>query len=168
MRRNDFEDLIGAMAGAGLVRLEHATFEKEDRIIPYRKVTLTREGYKLNEHTTVELLLRDGAGDWEPVKPKRRRSAARKPPHPVIFSPEEAALEEKLRAWRLAEATKLDSPAFYVFGDRTLRAIVQVRPTTPEDLLAVEGIGPAKAERFGENIVQICRSSSHTTENSEW
>jgi superfamily II DNA helicase RecQ len=158
MRRDDFENLVGAMAGAGLVLLEDATFEKEDKIISYRKVTLTREGCKLNEHTTVELLLRDRAGGREPVKPKRRRSAGRKQPDPVTFSPEEAALEEKLRAWRLAEATKLDRPAFCVFGDRTLRAIVQARPATPDDLLAVEGIGPAKAERFGQNILQICRS----------
>jgi superfamily II DNA helicase RecQ len=162
MSRNDFEDLVGAMAGAGLVLLEDATFEKEDKIISYRKVTLTREGYKLSEHTPVELLLTDRARDQEPVKPKRRSSAGSKQPDAVTFSPPEAALEEKLRAWRLAEARKLRRPAFCVFSDRTLRAIVQARPTTPEDLLAVEGIGPAKAEMFGQSILQICRSSSHS------
>jgi superfamily II DNA helicase RecQ len=162
MSRNDFEDLVGAMAGAGLVLLEDATFEKQNKIISYRKVTLTREGYKLSENTAVELLLTDRTRDEEPVKPKRRSSAGRKQPDPVTFSPKEAALEEELRAWRLAEARKLGRPAFYVFSDRTLRAIVQARPTTPDDLLAIEGIGPTKAEMFGQNILQICRSSSHT------
>jgi superfamily II DNA helicase RecQ len=80
-----------------------------------------------------------------------------KQPEPLTFSPEEAELEEKLRAWRLGEARKLGRPAFFVFSDRTLRAIVQARPTTPEDLLAVKGIGPAKAEMFGEDLLQICR-----------
>ena len=160
MSRNEFEDLVGAMAGAGLVLLEDATFEKEDKIISYRKVTLTREGYKLSEHAPVELLLTDRARDREPVKPKRRSSIGSKQPDPVTFSPQEAALEEKLRAWRLAEARKLRRPAFFVFSDRTLRAIVQARPTTPKDLLVVEGIGPAKAEMFGQSILQICRSWS--------
>jgi superfamily II DNA helicase RecQ len=162
MSRNDFEDLVGAMAGAGLVLLEDATFEKEDKIISYRTVTLTREGSKLSEHAPVELLLTDRVRDREPVKPKRRSSAGSKQPDAVTFSPEEAALEEKLRAWRLAEARKLRRPAFCVFSDRTLRAIVQARPATPKDLLAVEGIGPAKAEMFGQSILQICRSSSHS------
>jgi superfamily II DNA helicase RecQ len=162
MSRDDFEDLVGAMAAAGLVLLEDATFEKNDRIISYRKVTLTREGYKLSEQTPLELLLTERARDQERVKPKRRSSAACKQPDPVSFSPEEVALEEKLRAWRLAEARKLRRPAFCVFSDRTLRAIVQARPTTPEGLLAVEGIGPARAEMFGQDILQICRPSSHS------
>jgi RecQ family ATP-dependent DNA helicase len=159
MSRDDFEDLVGAMAAAGLVLVEDAAFEKADKIISYRKVTLTREGSKLNERTPVELLLTDRAGKREPVKPKRRKATQGKQPDPVIFSPEEAALEEKLRAWRLAEARKLGRPAFFVFSDRTLRAIVQARPSTPADLLAVEGIGPAKAEMFGQGLLQICRSS---------
>jgi superfamily II DNA helicase RecQ len=166
MSRDDFEDLVGAMAGAGLVLLEDATFEKADKIISYRKVSLTREGSKLNERTPVELLLTDRAGDRESVKPKRRSSAGSKQPDPVTFSPEEAALEEKLRAWRLAEARKLGRPAFFVFSDRTLRAIVQARPTTPGELLAIEGIGPAKAEMFGQHLLQICRSSSHGQKSS--
>jgi superfamily II DNA helicase RecQ len=162
MSRNAFEDLVGAMAGAGLVLLEDATFEKADKIISYRRVTLTREGNKLSEHTPVELLLADRMRDQETVKPKRRSSAGSKQPDPVAFSPEQAAREEKLRAWRLAEARKLGRPAFFVFSDRTLRAIVQANPTTPEDLLAVEGIGPAKAEMFGQSILQFFRSSSRT------
>ena len=82
---------------------EDSTFEKGDKIISYRKVTLTQEGYKLSEHTPVELLLMDRTRDQKPVKAKRRSSAGSKQPEPVI-SAEEAALEEKLRAWRLAEA----------------------------------------------------------------
>jgi RecQ family ATP-dependent DNA helicase len=73
MSRDDFEDLVGAMAAAGLVLVEDATFEKADRIISYRKVTLTREGAKLNERTPVELFLTDRTGDQQPVKRKRRK-----------------------------------------------------------------------------------------------
>jgi RecQ family ATP-dependent DNA helicase len=170
MTRDDFEDLVGAMAAAGLVLVEDATFEKADKTILYRKVTLTREGYKLNERTPVELLLTDRTDEREPAKPKRQRSPKRKTPPAnaglkagatiaLPPSPQDAELEEQLRAWRLAEAKKLGRPAFFVFGDRTLRAIVQARPATLEELLAVEGIGPAKAEMFGQSVLQICRSN---------
>jgi RecQ family ATP-dependent DNA helicase len=160
MSRDDFEDLVGAMAAAGLVLVEDAIFEKADRVIPYRRVSLTRQGFNLNERTPVELLLAEGAREPELVKPKRRKPTESKQPHPITFSPMDAALEEKLRAWRLAEARKLGRPAFFVLSDRTLRAIVQSRPTTLENLLAVEGIGPAKAELFGPGLLQICRSTS--------
>jgi RecQ family ATP-dependent DNA helicase len=167
MSRDDFEDFVGAMAAAGLVLVEEATFAKADKIITYRKVSLTREGAKLNERTPVELLLTERADNREPVKTKPRKSAGKKQPDPVTFSPEEAALEEKLRAWRLAEARRLEWPAYCVFSDRTLRAIVQARPTTPADLLEVEGIGPAKAKLFGQNLLQICRSRCHTHRNHD-
>ena len=165
MNRDDFEDLVGAMAAAGLVLLEDATFEKADRIIPYRRVTLTRAGHELNRRTPVELLLTDRAGSWEPVKPKRRKSSESKLPDPVrrelvpvALTPQETELEKTLRAWRLAEARKLGQPAYCVFSDRTLRAIVQACPRTPADLLAIDGIGPAKAEKFGQAVLQMCRS----------
>jgi RecQ family ATP-dependent DNA helicase len=165
MSRDDFEDLVGAMAAAGLVLLEDATFEKADRIITYRKVTLTQEGHKLKANTAVDILLTDRAGEDEPVKAKPRKSARTKPPDPVrrepdpvALSPQQTELEKTLRAWRLAEARKLGQPAFCVFSDRTLRAIVLARPATPGELLAVEGIGPAKVEKFGPAVLQICRS----------
>jgi len=71
MTRDDFEHLVGAMAGAGLVRVEEATFEKGDRIIFYRKVTLTQEGSELDETTPVDFFLTDKAAVHDVVKPRR-------------------------------------------------------------------------------------------------
>jgi ATP-dependent DNA helicase RecQ len=45
-----------------------------------------------------------------------------------------------------------------ILADRTLRAIVVNRPRTIEDLLRVDGIGPSKAQRFGEQICALCTS----------
>jgi len=181
--RDALESLVGAMAAAGLVLLEDTSFEKEGRIIPYRQVTLTREGFSLNERAPLDLLLpTNRAGEREPVKRKKKpperkrplslslpvkapapvkngRPAEREERGPETFSPEEAALEKRLRAWRRAEAEKRGLPAFCIFHDRTLCAIVLARPETPGDLLAVQGIGPAKAERYGAALLQICRSA---------
>src|SRR6266568_4551363 len=45
MSRDAFEEVLGAMARAGLVRLSDAIFEKNGKQIPYRKVGLTRAAY---------------------------------------------------------------------------------------------------------------------------
>ena len=67
-----------------------------------------------------------------------------------------SAIEDKLRTWRLAEARKHGVPAFCIVGNKTMRDIAQQRPLTLEELLCVSGIGPSKAEKFGEEICRIC------------
>src|SRR5260370_38019921 len=42
MSRDAFEEVLGAMARAGLVRLSDAVFEKNGKQIPYRKGSLNR------------------------------------------------------------------------------------------------------------------------------
>ncbi len=166
MSRDDFEDLVGAMAAAGLVQVENATFEKDDRVITYRKVSLTRQGYRMNEQTAVELLLADRATQREPAKPKRQKRGKKKTPPaaalpkagvsiPLPSSPQEIQLENQLRAWRRGEAKRLEVPAFCVFSDQTLYAIVQARPANLDQLREVYGIGPSKAAKFGSPILRI-------------
>jgi RecQ family ATP-dependent DNA helicase len=152
--RDHFEELLGAMSGAGLLRLEDATFEKDGRSIAYRKAALTREGEEFEDNDPFVVLLRDGATTpSQPVKRERKRKST-EPEAPL--SPEAAALEEKLRAWRRAEASKMGQPPFLIFPDRTLRAIAVERPRTEEDLLAVAGIGPAKVAKFGTAVCSLC------------
>ena len=67
---------------------------------------------------------------------------------------EDKELAERLRDWRLAWAKDNDVPAFVVFSDRTLRALVERRPASSAELLEVRGIGPAKAEQFGPELLK--------------
>lgn len=62
-------------------------------------------------------------------------------------------LRERLRRFRLDEAARRDVPAFVVFNDRTLDALVEARPTTRTELLTIPGIGPAKLESYGDQIL---------------
>ena len=64
-------------------------------------------------------------------------------------------LVDKLKAWRLERARSQGVPAYVVFNDRTLEAIVSVRPSSPEDLLEVPGIGPAKLEAYGDDLLDL-------------
>ena len=77
------------------------------------------------------------------------RTAA--PPNPRLI--------EELRSWRLTQARAQRIPAFRVFPDRTLNAIVQARPASEEELLQVSGIGPRLAGKYGARILAIVASN---------
>jgi ATP-dependent DNA helicase RecQ len=64
---------------------------------------------------------------------------------------------ERLRAWRRRRAEDDAVPAFVVFSDRTLRELAAAQPGDEAGLAAVNGIGPAKLERYGEEILAIFR-----------
>lgn len=59
----------------------------------------------------------------------------------------------QLREWRRAKAQELDTPAFVVFSDRTLRHIAIENPQSLEDLRRVHGIGDQKLETYGWDIL---------------
>ena len=60
---------------------------------------------------------------------------------------------QALREWRLARARADEVPAYVVFNDRTLAELVSRTPRTLAELAAVPGIGPAKLERYGAELL---------------
>jgi DNA helicase-2/ATP-dependent DNA helicase PcrA len=91
---------------------------------------------------------REGPEPPPPSRPSPRDPAPRPP-----VAPGDAALRETLREWRRSAAA--GKPAYTVFTDRTLDAIVARRPGTLEELARVPGIGLAKLERYGDAILGI-------------
>ena len=60
---------------------------------------------------------------------------------------------EALKAWRLERARRDDVPAYLVFHNATLEEIAGRRPRSLAELAAVPGVGPAKLERYGEDVL---------------
>jgi DNA helicase-2/ATP-dependent DNA helicase PcrA len=60
---------------------------------------------------------------------------------------------EALKAWRLARARAEEIPAYVVFHNSTLAEIAGRRPRSLAELAAVPGVGPAKLERYGEEVL---------------
>ena len=173
MSRSEFDGLLDAMVRAGLIEIEEAEFEKDGAVIRFRKVRLTAAGLEMRATGPVELLISDGVVEEfggraptpartkkskTPAKGGQGKSAEMKPAkvEPAQLAAEGEALAARLREWRAAEAKRLGVPAYVVLHDRTLTALAQTRPTTPRQLLEIGGIGPAKAERFGEAILTLC------------
>jgi RecQ family ATP-dependent DNA helicase len=167
MPRDEFEDLLRALAAAGLVAIEELTFEKDGRSIAYRKVSLTDEAVDLPSDAALQFLLPETLASPPKARARGKTHASApgksaRPNQPSApnknrpASAQASALEEKLRAWRLAEAKKLKVAAFCILSNKTLQAISHERPATLDELMSVPGIGVAKAERFGDQICRIC------------
>jgi DNA helicase-2/ATP-dependent DNA helicase PcrA len=60
---------------------------------------------------------------------------------------------EKLRAWRLARAKSDGVPPYVVFHDSVLHDIAEVRPASLGELAQISGVGPAKLERYGADVL---------------
>ena len=66
---------------------------------------------------------------------------------------EQTPAVQALREWRLARARADEVPAYVVFNDRTLAELATRTPRTLAELSAVPGIGPAKLERYGAELL---------------
>ncbi|MDH4350631.1 MAG: ATP-dependent DNA helicase, partial [Gemmatimonadota bacterium] len=66
-------------------------------------------------------------------------------------------LFQRLRVLRKQLADAQGVPAYIVFGDQVLWDMIAQHPTTPAELLQVSGVGPVKAERYGEAFLRALR-----------
>jgi DNA helicase-2/ATP-dependent DNA helicase PcrA len=64
-----------------------------------------------------------------------------------------AEAEGLLRTWRTERAKADGHPPYVVLSDAQLRGIALTRPADAKALLACDGIGPTKLERYGDDIL---------------
>ncbi|MGC4962362.1 DNA helicase RecQ [Gordonia sp. DT218] len=93
----------------------------------------------------VAVMLRD-----DPVRSVTRSRSAK----PADDLPEaDRGLFEHLRSWRKAEASSRGVPPYVVFNDATLRELAARRPETAEQMRGVSGVGDAKLEQYGDDVL---------------
>jgi ATP-dependent DNA helicase UvrD/PcrA len=64
-----------------------------------------------------------------------------------------------LKRWRLKRAKADEIPAYVVFHNATLAEIAERRPQTIGELASVPGVGPAKLERYGEELLSALNAA---------
>jgi superfamily II DNA helicase RecQ len=79
-------------------------------------------------------------------------------PAPKPVEPDDP-LYETLKRWRLETAQAEARPAYVIFHNATLAEIVRRGPRSREELAAVPGVGPAKLERYGDELLAVLASS---------
>ncbi len=72
---------------------------------------------------------------------------------------DEAAVRlfDLLRAYR--ERARDGKPAYTVFDDKTLAAIASTLPDDLAQLAAVRGVGPAKLEQYGDDVLELAAAA---------
>jgi ATP-dependent DNA helicase RecQ len=179
-RPQDIEQWIDAARGAGLVAessdqyrtLSLTTLGREVMAGRMREVTMSpplrqsersarrrvrtrRDRPSLAPRNPGRQAKRGGAGmrpATDPVTTRAETSAGRRD--------DDAAIEEALRAWRLALARQQGVPPYVVLHDSTLLAIVTARPHTTEQLRRVPGMGPVRVEKHGAAILAILEAGT--------
>ena len=68
-------------------------------------------------------------------------------------------LFEQLRAWRKRTSEQDSVPAYVVFTDATLTAIAQDKPRSARELAAIPGVGRAKLDRYGGDVLALVADS---------
>jgi DNA helicase-2/ATP-dependent DNA helicase PcrA len=68
-------------------------------------------------------------------------------------------LFERLREWRVERAAEEKVPAYVVFTDLTLQAIAEVKPVNTQSLLKINGIGAAKLDKYGNDVLELVAGS---------
>jgi ATP-dependent DNA helicase RecQ len=72
---------------------------------------------------------------------------------------DDSPLLARLRAWRSEKAREQGVPAYVILHDRALHEIATLLPDSVPALLAVPGIGVAKAERYGRELLTLVAAS---------
>ncbi len=95
---------------------------------------------------------------WRQPAPPRRGKAARRPRRDdASWEGVDTELFDRLRRVRARIAAKRGVPPYVVFHDRTLREMASLKPTTPDRLLEVHGVGERKAAEFGPRFLEAIR-----------
>ena len=181
--RRAFERLLGGLAGVGLLTVSDDDFEKEGRTIHFQRATLTADGLRdgaaaaalaalqLTEEPAAAPRKRARGAKREAVGASRRTGARRRGAAETGAGRAGAAegaadgaladpgLVAALKAWRLGEARRSRVPAFRILTDRTLLALAAERPAGEAELLAVSGIGPTLARKYGTELLEIVARS---------
>jgi DNA helicase-2/ATP-dependent DNA helicase PcrA len=70
-------------------------------------------------------------------------------------SPEWSGDAQRLREWRLERARADNVPPYVVFHDSVLHAIAAAQPASLGELAQVSGVGPAKLDRYGNDVLAL-------------
>jgi ATP-dependent DNA helicase RecQ len=74
------------------------------------------------------------------------------------LAPGDQKVFDQLKAWRKQAAA--GKPPYIVFNDATLREIAAIRPDTLDKLAEINGVGAAKLDKYGEQVLEVLAADS--------
>jgi len=94
-------------------------------------------------------------------RPMRRKNtpSGRSSVEQSDLSPADNELFQLLRRWRSDTAREQAVPAYVILHDKTLRELAEVRPVSHGLLAGITGMGSAKIEHYGEDLLALIREA---------
>lgn len=108
---------------------------------------------------------RTGAAKGAPVRDRRggstsaAKGAGKAGATDTPLTREEIARMDGLRLLRARLAKDEDLPAYVIFPDRALREIARANPASIAQLAQVRGVGPARLDRYGRQVLETLRDA---------
>jgi ATP-dependent DNA helicase RecQ len=90
-----------------------------------------------------------------PMTPRSRSRGRKAASSGDPLSGDASVLFGALRDWRLEVARRAEMPPYVIFHDKTLAEIARRQPTSLGDLAEIPGVGPAKLERYGSEVLAL-------------
>ena len=94
------------------------------------------------------------------LKASERGSVSQRIDYKTVLSEQDFALFAEFRSWRKTIAEQEGVPIYAVFTNEQLAEIVRRRATTLTALAEIEGIGPARIERYGAAVLTRVRAAA--------
>lgn len=76
---------------------------------------------------------------------------------PIILNSEEEAIYNTLRQWRSERANQDGLPPYMIAHNDSLMQMARMSVTSKDELLQIKGFGEKKAEKYGDEILEILR-----------
>ncbi len=154
--------VFGVTAGVLPHRLA-ADVEEERRVL---HVAITRARHRvvvLGDATRPSPLLAELDGSAPHRPPGADAPTSRRPPPgaaagrvaPDALTGTAATVEAALREWRTARSKADEVPAYVVASNAVVRAVAEARPGSLAALARIPGIGPAKLDLYGEELLEL-------------
>ncbi|MBW3590334.1 MAG: ATP-dependent DNA helicase UvrD2 [Actinobacteria bacterium] len=153
-------------ATAGLLPHRLATDREEERRVFHVALTRGCKSVTVTAGSPPSIFLEEMKVEW--VQPAVREPAeiegatTRPASQTATATPtaEAAAAADLLRRWRLERARSTGKPAYTIMHDKTLEEIAGSGCSTLDDLARIRGIGPAKLQSFGDEILAVLEEAA--------
>lgn len=133
------------------------TYDKyeEERRLLYVAMSRAKEKLIINYSGTITSFIDENL--IEQLSNKKTKFTSQEPQaiKYKINSNMDSGLFEELKNYRYEKSKLLNVPAYQIFSDKTLTELTEVMPTSFEELQEINGFGPFKVKKYGDDIVQL-------------
>lgn len=73
----------------------------------------------------------------------------------VVYTAEQSRRIDRIKSWRTTRAADSNLPVFMILPNLAIESIALDPPSTVTQLIALKGMGPIRAQRYGSEILEL-------------